>query len=66
MNVKKMNGMKAPTLDLIRTALPLYKSLIRINIDYGAPLYQYAAPSVLKHLDVVQNKAFKIALLFAG
>ena len=42
--------------------LLIYKSLIRPKIDYGAQIYQCAAPSVLKQLDVIQNKALRTAL----
>ena len=44
------------------TLLLLYKSLIRPKIDYGAQIYQCASKTVLKKLDVLQNKALRIAL----
>jgi hypothetical protein len=42
--------------------LLLYKSLLRPKIDYGAQIYQCANKSDLNKLDIVQNKALKIAL----
>lgn len=42
--------------------LLLYKSLIRSKIDYGAEIYSCANKRLLKKLDIIQNKALKLAL----
>lgn len=42
--------------------LLIYKSLIRSKIDYGAQIYSCAVTSELKKLDIVQNKALRLAL----
>ena len=40
----------------------LYKALVRSRMDYGAFLYGSAAPSHLRHLDVIQNQALRFIL----
>lgn len=39
----------------------IYKSLIR-QIDYGAEVYSCASPTQLKKLEVIQNKALRLAI----
>ena len=43
-----------------KTLLPLYQSLIRSILDYGAPVYGLAPPSQLAILDSIQNSAIRL------
>jgi len=45
-----------------RVLLPLYKSLVRSILDYGAPVYGLASKSQLSILDPIQNAASARAL----
>lgn len=44
------------------TAMSVYKAYIRSVIDYGCSLYGNASPKHLHRLDVIQNKALRIAV----
>ena len=49
-------------LDSRATLIRFYQAYISSKIDYGCEVYGSASPTLLKHLEVVQNTAFKIAL----
>ncbi|PJE77995.1 hypothetical protein CI610_03074 [invertebrate metagenome] len=44
------------------TQLMLYKALVRSRLDYGCQVYNTASDTVLKHLDVIQHSALRVAL----
>ena len=44
-----------------RVLLPLYKSLVRSILDYGAPVYELTPKSQLSILDPIQNAALRIS-----
>ena len=44
-----------------KVLLTIYRSLIRSVIDYGSIAYNSACESIKKRLDVIQNKALRIA-----
>ena len=44
-----------------KALLTIYRSLIRSVIDYGAIAYNSASESIKHRLDVIQNKALRIA-----
>lgn len=45
-----------------KTALLFYRTYIRSILDYGCQLYGAASKSLLKELDVVQNKALRLCI----
>ncbi|MEE9605315.1 MAG: reverse transcriptase domain-containing protein [Candidatus Scalindua sp.] len=44
-----------------QTLVILYKSLIRSVLEYGSVVYDSASPSLLKKLDIVQNRCLRIS-----
>jgi len=49
-------------LDVIADSSCNYNSLIRSQLDYGAPIYSHANNTALKLLDSIQSAALRLAL----